>query len=79
MRFVVSLGPPVNKKEISMNEVKLILVKDESGSECSKMYRYVFGKPGSQISGGIYFKKGVPVPDQVVLAFRKESEDVSER
>jgi hypothetical protein len=62
------------REEITM-ETKLNLTKDVAGSECSVMDRYVFGRPGSAISGGIYIKKGTPLPDKIILLLKEEKED----
>jgi hypothetical protein len=58
-----------------MMQIKLVLSKDVAASETSRTERYVFGKPGDAISGGVYFTKGTPLPDEVVLMFKKEAKD----
>ena len=40
-----------------------------------KRKHFTIGKPGSKISGGIYFGKGVPIPKELTIMFKfKESE-----
>lgn len=35
--------------------------------------RYIIGKPGAEISGAVYFKGTIPVPDTLVITIGKET------
>jgi len=47
---------------------KVVAKLDKSGSESMKYTHYIFGKPGSEINGGLYIRKDVMiVPDFIEI------------
>ena len=39
-----------------------------------KSKHFTIGKLGDEISGGLYIRKGIEVPDDIIISFKKEEE-----
>jgi len=39
---------------------------DKKGSEATKCFHYIFGKPGGEVSGGVYIDKKMEYPPDFI-------------
>jgi hypothetical protein len=54
---------------------KVIAKLDRKGSECTKCYHYIFGKPHADVSGGLYIRKDMKnPPDFIEIEIKVEHE-----
>lgn len=53
----------------------LVARLDKKGSEAAECFHYIFGKPGSNVSGGVYINKKMEYPPDFIEIEIKRGDD----
>ncbi len=60
----------MTEEKAKLAEEKILTLKGVYDKDTKRMHRFIIGSYEDDISGGLYIRKGVDIPDSIVIELR---------